>query len=171
LEMRLGRRVNPELANLGRLLWFDTAHSLHQDNTCGGCHAPSNGFGDTQSIAIGVDNNNKVGPGRMGPRNQRRAPMVLNTAFYPKLMWNGRFSAVPKPGHLLGDPFSNKNGFEFPAPEGTTLFPPNDRIALHLLHAQAFIPPTELVEVAGFTGTKGTIGPAFDQFDNGKGLT
>src|SRR6185503_15352225 len=46
-----------------------------------------------------------------------------------------------------------------------------DSIALHLLHAQAFIPPTELVEVAGFTGTAGTIGPLFDQFDNGKGKT
>src|SRR5258706_12127026 len=31
------------------------------------------------------------------------------------------------------------------------------------------MPPTELVEVAGFTCTAGTIGPAFDQFDDGKG--
>ncbi|MBL0125843.1 MAG: hypothetical protein IPP88_25375 [Betaproteobacteria bacterium] len=29
--------------------------------------------------------------------------------------------------------------------------------------------PTELVEVAGFSGTKGTIGPRFDQFDDGLG--
>ena len=55
LEDRLGRRIDPALANLGRLLWFDNSHSLHRDNTCGGCHSPSNGFGDTQSIAIGVD--------------------------------------------------------------------------------------------------------------------
>ena len=40
----------------------------------------------------------------------------------------------------------------------------------HLLQAQAHIPPTELVEVAGFKGTKGTIGPRFDQFDNHQGL-
>ena len=169
LERRLGRSIDEDLADLGRLLWFDPVHSLHQDNTCAGCHAPSNGFGDTQSIAIGVDNNNEVGPGRMGPRNQRRTPSVINTAFYPKLMWNGRFSAIPKPGKALGDPFTNKYGFEFPQPEGTSMFPPKDAIALHLLHAQAFIPPTELVEVAGFTGTAGTIGPLFDQFDNGKG--
>ena len=31
------------------------------------------------------------------------------------------------------------------------------------------MPPTELVEVAGFTCTAGTIGPEFDQFDDGKG--
>jgi cytochrome c peroxidase len=167
LEDRLGRRVNLDLANLGRLLWFDNAHSLHQDNTCGGCHSPSNGFGDTQSIAIGVDNNGLVGPNRTGPRNQRRSPLVVNTAFYPKLMWNGRFFANPAPGEKLGDPFSNMFGFMFPAPELGSLSYHD-----HLLQAQAFIPPTELVEVAGFTGTSHTdLSPRFEIFDNGKGLT
>jgi cytochrome c peroxidase len=170
LEVRLGRRLNPELAKIGQLLWFDTAHSLHQDNTCAGCHSPSNGFGDTQSIAIGVDNNGIVGPHRAGPRNQRRSPLVINTAFYPALMWNARFSANHPGSAVLGNPFKNTFGFHFPEPEGDTKFPPNDPIITHLLHAQAFIPPTELVEVGGFTGTKGTIGPAFDQFDNGVGL-
>ena len=66
---------------------------LNDDNTCAGCHSPTNGFGDTQSIAIGIDNNGVVGPGRTGPRNQRRTPMVINTAFYPTLMWNSRFHA------------------------------------------------------------------------------
>ncbi len=33
------------------------------------------------------------GPGRTGPRNQRRAPMAINAAFYPTLMWNSRFIA------------------------------------------------------------------------------
>ncbi|MCM3879393.1 MAG: hypothetical protein ND807_04715 [Vicinamibacterales bacterium] len=175
LEQRLGRRLDQDLVNIGRQLWFDPIHSLHHDNTCAGCHSPTNGFGDTQSIAIGVDNNNKVGPSRKGPRNQRRSPLVINTAFFPKLMWNGRFSAIPKPGQLLGNPFTNKYGFEFPLPEGTTMFPPNDPLALHLLHAQAHIPPTELVEVAGFTGVcpDGVAGPGIFQeqcqFDNGKG--
>ena len=165
LEDRLGRRIEPTLANLGRLLWFDNVHSLHQDNTCAGCHSPSNGFGDTQSIAIGVDNNGLVGPNRTGPRTQRRSPMVINTAFYPKLMWNGRFFANAGPHAKLGDPFSNMFGFTFPTPEAGTL-----SYLDHLLQAQAFIPPTELVEVAGFTGTAGTVGPRFDQFDDGHGL-
>src|SRR3982751_3605042 len=39
----------------------------------------------------------------------------------------------------------------------------------HLLIAQAHTPPTELVEVAGFTGTAGSIGPRFDLFDDGQG--
>ncbi len=159
LEHRLGRRVDADLANLGRLLWFDNVHSLHQDNTCGGCHSPSNGFGDTQSIAIGVDSNGLVGPNRTGPRNQRRSPLVINTAFYPKLMWNGRFFANAAPGTKLGDPFSAMFGFTFPPPEGSTL-----GYFDHLLQAQAFIPPTELVEVAGFTGTAGTFGDLSDRF-------
>jgi len=163
LEPRLKRRINLQLADLGRLLFFDTAGGLHDDNTCAGCHSPVAGMGDTQSIAIGVQNNGIVGPDRAGPRNQRRTPMVVNTAFYPKLMWNGRFFAPS------GDPFSNALGFTFTPPEGVIAFPPNDPIITHLLIAQGHMPPTEMVEVAGFTGTAGTIGPRFDQFDDGKG--
>jgi cytochrome c peroxidase len=139
LETRLGRRIDHQLADIGRQLWFDPIHGLNDDNTCGGCHSPTNGFGDTQSIAIGIDNNGVVGPGRTGPRNQRRTPMAINTAFYPTLMWNSRFSAAS------GDPFDNSAGFDFPAPEGRTL---SDQP--HLLTAQAFIPPTERTEAAGF---------------------
>jgi cytochrome c peroxidase len=139
LELRLGRRIDRPLADLGRLLWFDPIQGLNDDNTCAGCHSPTTGFGDTQSIAIGIDNNGIVGAGRTGPRNQRRTPMAINAAFYPALMWNGRFHAVS------GDPFDNSAGFAFPAPEGRTL-----SHLPTLLVAQAFIPPTERVEAAGF---------------------
>jgi cytochrome c peroxidase len=54
-------------------------------------------------------------------------------------MWNSRFNAPS------GDPFDNSQGFVFPAPEGLTL-----SYLPHLLTAQAFIPPTERVEAAGF---------------------
>lgn len=167
LERRLGRPINPTLADLGRLLWFDTIHSLHHDNTCGGCHSPTNGFGDSQGIAIGVQNNTVAGPDRAGPRNQRRSPLVINTAFLSALMWNGRFSASS------GDPFDNSLGFHFPPPEGDLRFPPGSRVFRHLLQAQAHIPPTEMVEVAGFTGVcrpedLGRTSP-FCQFDDGAG--
>ncbi len=150
LETRLGRRFDPARAELGRLLFFDKFVGLHGDNSCAGCHSPLNGFGDSQSMAIGVENNDFVGPRRAGPRNQRRTPSVVNTAFYPKLMWNGRFSAIS------GEPFDNSKGFLFPAPEGTTRFPPNDPDFQHLLQAQAHIPPTELSEAAGFTDICGS---------------
>src|SRR3954454_8215652 len=163
LEERLGRRIKPQLADLSRLLWVDVVGGLHDDNTCGGCHSPTHGMGDTQSIAIGIQNNFVVGPHRTGPRNQRRTPAVANAGFYPKLMWNGRFSSVS------GDPFNNSRGFLFPPLEGTSRFRANDPAVRHLLIAQAHLPPTELVEVAGFTGTAGAIGPRFDLFDDGKG--
>src|ERR1044071_8591793 len=83
LEQRLGRPIDSGRAELGRLLWFDTITGLNNDNTCAGCHSPTRGFGDTQSIAIGIDNNGIVGPDRAGPRNQRRTPMAINTPFYP----------------------------------------------------------------------------------------
>ena len=139
LEWRLGRRIDRQLADVGRQLWFDPIQGLNDDNSCGGCHSPTNGFGDTQPIAIGIDNNRIVGPSRTGPRNQRRTPMVINNVFYPALMWNSRFHAPS------GDPFDNRGGFVFPAPEGTSL-----SYLPHLLTAQAFIPPTERVEAAGF---------------------
>jgi cytochrome c peroxidase len=163
LEGRLGRPVDRKMSELGRLLFFDKILSLHADNSCAGCHAPEAGFGDTQSIAIGVQNNNVVGSHRSGPRNQRRTPMLVNDAFFPKLMWNGRFSAPS------GDPFDNSQGFLFPPPEGAMRFPPHDPVIKHLLVAQGDLPPTELTEAAGFTGTRGTLGPVFDQFDDGLG--
>lgn len=139
VEQRLGRRIDKKLADLGRLAFHDTLLGLNNDNSCSGCHAANRGFGDSQSIAIGVENNNIVGPDRTGPRNQRRAPIVLNNVFYPRLMWNSRFSS------LSGDPFDNSAGFQFPPPESFSL-----SALPHLLTAQAFIPVTENVEMAGF---------------------
>ena len=65
--------------------------------------------------------------------------MAINVAFYPNLMWNSRFAS------LANDPFNNTLGFLFPPPEDLTL-----SYLPHLLVAQAFIPPTERTEAAGF---------------------
>jgi cytochrome c peroxidase len=162
LKTRLGRPINPKMAALGRLLFFDKILGLHNDNSCAGCHSPALGFGDSQPIAVGVDNNNIVGPNREGPHNQRRAPLVPNTIFYPALMWTPRFVA------LSGDPFDNSRGFKFPPPETLIADVPT------LLAAQASIPSTELVEMAGFTGitaNPGPFGPRHFQFDDGHGQT
>jgi cytochrome c peroxidase len=139
LEQRLGRKINKKLADIGRLLFFDPILSLSNDSSCASCHSPTAAMSDTQSIAVGVGNNGVVGNERRGPRNQRRAPSVINTAFYPNLMWNSRFSSV------VGDPFNNSQGFLFPEPEGMTL-----SHLPHLLAAQAFIPVTVRVEMACF---------------------
>jgi cytochrome c peroxidase len=160
LEARLGRPLDPAKVELGQLLFFDNALGLHKDNSCAGCHSPAFGFGDSQPMAIGVDNNGVVGPDRAGPRNQRRSPLVANTEFYPALMWTARFEA------LSGDPFDNSQGFRFPPPENVITSTQT------LLQAQGSLPSTELVEMAGFTGiieNPGPFGPAHYQFDNGAG--
>ncbi len=160
LEARLGRPLDPAKVELGRLLFFDNVLGLHDDNSCAGCHSPAFGFGDSQPMAIGVDNNGVVGPGRAGPRNQRRSPLVANTEFYPALMWTARFVA------LSGDPFDNSAGFQFPAPEEIITSTQT------LLQAQGSLPSTDLVEMAGFTGiieNPGPFGPAHYQFDDGHG--
>lgn len=139
LEVRLGRPVDDGLAEVGRLLFFDRVLSITEDNSCAGCHGPNVSFNDAVSISIGVDNNLVVGEGRQGPHNFRRAPSVLNAAFYPRLMWDGRFRS------LSLDPFDNSRGFVFPEPEGTSL----SRLD-HLLAGQAFTPVASRVEMAGF---------------------
>jgi len=139
LEARLGRPVDDRLAELGRLLFFDPVLSLTGDNSCSGCHGPNVSFNDSRPIAIGVGNNGVVGPGRQGPHNFRRAPTLINAAFYPKLMWDARFAANSL------DPFDNGRGFAFPEPEGTTLSGMG-----HLLAAMAFTPVVAREEMAGF---------------------
>ena len=103
LEQRLGRKLDNQLADAGRMLFFDTVGGLNNDNNCSGCHSPAHGFGDTQSIAIGIDNNGIVGHDRAGPRNQRRTPMLVNAAFFPTLMWNSRFASLSN-DHLITAP-------------------------------------------------------------------
>jgi cytochrome c peroxidase len=160
LEARLGRPIDQARADLGRLLFFDKILGLHNDNSCAGCHAPAFGFGDSQRMAIGVQNNGVVGPNRHGPRNQRRSPLVANTVFYPALMWTPRFVA------LSGDPFDGSLGFKFPFPENVVTGVPT------LLASQGSLPSTELVEMAGFNGitaNPGPFGPRHFQFDDGVG--
>lgn len=139
LEARLGRPVDGRLAEVGRLLFFDRVLSLTEDNSCAGCHGPNVAFNDAVSISIGVDNNLVVGEDRQGPHNLRRAPTVLNSAFYPRLMWDGRFESGTR------DPFDNSRGFVFPEPEGTGL-----SYLDHLLAAQSFTPVADRSEMAGF---------------------
>src|SRR5262249_57489551 len=62
LEQRIGHHIDNQLADLGRLLFFDTVTGLNNDNNCSGCHSPTNGFRDTQSIPIRLLTNGVLGP-------------------------------------------------------------------------------------------------------------
>ena len=161
LPQKMKRLLDPKKVDLGRLIFFDKGLSLHQTNSCAGCHSPTRAFGDTQPIAIGIGNNNIVGPSRAGARNQRRAPMLVNVGFFPSLMWNRRFSSVS------GDPFDPSEGFRFPPPEGRNYMVSGDPRFTHLLVGQAHIPFAEPSEMAGFGGlmrSKSLI--VFSRFDS-----
>jgi len=98
VEQRLGRPIDQQLQNLGRQLFFDPIHALHDDNSCAGCHDPAAGFGDSQAIAIGVQNEKMiVGTRRDGPRHQRRAPTIINAA--SAATWRRSAFACPTAAH------------------------------------------------------------------------
>lgn len=77
--------VDPDQAELGRLLFWDPILSGDKNIACGTCHLPEHGYTDGQSRSIGVGGvgrgvNRTVGHTGRVPRN---AQSVLNTA------WNG----------------------------------------------------------------------------------
>jgi cytochrome c peroxidase len=122
-------------------------------------------------MAIGIMNNNVVGPDRRGPRNQRRSPAAANSIFYPAFMWTPRFAALARNGQpaprFEGDPFDPTLGFRFPPPENIVFGMPT------LGAAHASLPSTETVEISGFRGIATNPGnfplPQYLQFDDGQG--
>ncbi|GJE53187.1 Cytochrome c551 peroxidase [Methylobacterium tardum] len=71
---------SPQLATLGKMLFFDPRLSGKQNLSCASCHNPSFGFEVPVAGAIGATN--KPLP--------RKAPTVLNAAWIPTLFWDGR---------------------------------------------------------------------------------
>ncbi|URD38194.1 cytochrome-c peroxidase [Methylobacterium tardum] len=71
---------SPQMATLGKMLFFDPRLSGKQNLSCASCHNPSFGFEVPVAGAIGATN--KPLP--------RKAPTVLNAAWIPTLFWDGR---------------------------------------------------------------------------------
>lgn len=71
---------SPQLATLGKMLFFDPRLSGKQNLSCASCHNPSFGFEVPVAGAIGATNT------PLG----RKAPTVLNAAWIPTLFWDGR---------------------------------------------------------------------------------
>ena len=146
---------------LGRNLFFDHVMSGVRQTSCGTCHHAAFQFSDARNIARGVfcdlspshdritchdapapgEGGNVAGPERTSPLNSRNSPLLINTALFPKQMWNGRF-------HFVDNRSTDVNkcdptlGFEFPSPERVLL-------VRSILTAQAHIPVTEAVEMTG----------------------
>lgn len=71
---------SPQLATLGKMLFFDPRLSGAKNMNCASCHNPSFGYEVPVKTAIGAANE------PLG----RQAPTVLNTAWVAPLFWDGR---------------------------------------------------------------------------------
>ncbi|AWB20742.1 tryptophan tryptophylquinone biosynthesis enzyme MauG [Methylobacterium currus] len=71
---------SPQLATLGKMLFFDPRLSGMQNLSCASCHNPSFGYEVPVPGAIGATNTPLA----------RKAPTILNAAWMPVLFWDGR---------------------------------------------------------------------------------
>jgi cytochrome c peroxidase len=161
------RAIREKRRELGRVLFFDRALSGVEQTSCATCHHAAFQFTDARNIARGVfcelvpevsitceeappdgTGGNVVGPDRTSPLNSRNSPTLIDSALYPRQMWNGRFRFNDIHSTDVNECDASQ-GFRFPAPE-------RDMFVRSLLTAQAHIPVTELVEMTGdfpdFTG-------------------
>lgn len=75
---------DPQIATLGKMLFFDPRLSGAQNMSCASCHNPSFGWEAPVDTIVGAMNT-KLG---------RHAPTVLNAAWIPIFMWDGRFATL-----------------------------------------------------------------------------
>ena len=164
IERNLGRPINPKLANLGRLLWFDRFSRWAATTAVAGAIRPRTGWATPNRSRSACRTTTLVGPHRSGPRNQRRAPTVIN-ALCPEhdVEQPPRIGRSQSLRYLAG-----LQSPVFPVPEdlGTPTAPiqlsstqNNLHGVTHLLQAQAHLPPTELTELAGFREAAPTASP------------
>ena len=71
---------SPQLATLGKMLFFDPRLSGNKNMTCASCHNPSFGFETPVKTPIGAANTALA----------RQAPTVLNVAWVSPFFWDGR---------------------------------------------------------------------------------
>lgn len=76
--------AGPELAEVGRRLFFDPSLSSTGDVACATCHSPRRSFTNGLPKGVGVH----------GRQTQRNVPSLLNVAFRPVLRWDGYASTL-----------------------------------------------------------------------------
>jgi len=74
------RPYDPQIATLGKMLYFDPRLSGAQNMSCASCHNPSFGWETPVDLAIGAAN----------ARLPRHAPTIINQAWVEPYFWDGR---------------------------------------------------------------------------------
>lgn len=80
MHIPLDNRQTTDKEELGKLLFHDKNLSADGAVSCSSCHDPNRFFSVPDSVSQGV----------YGRRTFRNAPSLLNVAFFPELMWDGR---------------------------------------------------------------------------------
>jgi cytochrome c peroxidase len=75
---------NEAKVKLGKMLFFDTRLSGDGSTSCATCHDPQMGWGDGGEISRGY-------PGSIHWRNSQT---IINSAYYPKLFWDGSSNSL-----------------------------------------------------------------------------
>lgn len=75
---------SPQLATLGKMLFFDPRLSGPKNMNCAGCHNPSFGYEVPVELPVGATN----------IRLERQAPTVQNMAWVEPLFWDGRAATL-----------------------------------------------------------------------------
>jgi cytochrome c peroxidase len=74
------RAYDPQIATLGKMLYFDPRLSGAQNMSCSSCHNPSFGWETPVETAVGA----------MNTRLGRHAPTIINMAWVHPYFWDGR---------------------------------------------------------------------------------
>jgi len=83
--------VDPLVADLGRLLFYDPVLSSDGETACATCHSEIWGMSDGLQTSIGVGGGRLTGPGRAGATPMtRNAPTLWNVALRESLFLDGR---------------------------------------------------------------------------------
>jgi len=86
---------SPQIATLGKMLFFDPRLSSTGNMSCSSCHQPSFGWETASEVAIGA----------RGIPLDRAAPPTLNLAWSSGLFWDGRESSLE---HQAAGPITNE---------------------------------------------------------------
>ncbi len=75
------RNLKPEVARLGKMLFFDPVLSGNNTRACASCHSPSKAFSDGAIKSIAFNSSHEV---------LRNAPTLINSAYQKSQFWDQR---------------------------------------------------------------------------------
>ena len=110
----------PEVAALGRSLFFDPELSIDRTTACSRCHLPEHGFASVQALP----------PGSLGKHALRNAPTLYNRAWGKSFSWDGKAATLEEQVIL---PISNPNEMALPLDQAI------GRLREHPSYGQRFV--------------------------------